>query len=183
MPTDYRAAGRLLFLFRGVNGLAEDEESVIEKFGDEIGYHAYGKHEVFVPADGGEGVAAPGGQGSEYQIEAGHLQHGNGDVARGAEGYIAVKGEIPQHGEDKSCEIADPVVPAEDLVHQRESKDLDYAGAGRKQSEFYSAGKFFFAVHLASPFGGKYKRMIYSASGKIKTKIKCCAEYVKTAAA
>ena len=156
----------LLFFFGqivGIDGVSEYEKALVKEFRDEIQTHVDGGDQVFVPAAAvGKIALEQGAQGSEDQIIGEHQRHGTGHIGGRMEGITPIEGEVPQHAQHQSDQIAYPVGQMEELIEQGKGPDLDDARRGGDQGVFDSADQFFF--HYRLPFC-VYGRWDYSTSG------------------
>ena len=135
----------------GVHGAPVHHQPVIDIFRDQIQHHVQKRHQILVPMEGIRQIAAQqGGQGREGTVVQQHQRHGLWDVVGALEGELSVQGEVPQHREGQSDEIAGPVAPVQQLIEQGKGGHFDGPGGDGEQGEFQHPSPLSFVFHGVS---------------------------------
>ena len=107
--------------------IAEDDEAIHAKFGDEVDHHGANQHDVLIPTRLRERLAPPDGERGKHKVVKEDLRHRKRYVFRGLKRKLAVDREVIHNRQRQSDEITQPIAPVKGLVEQRKRNKLNDA--------------------------------------------------------
>ena len=102
----------------GIDGIAENYQTIKDVLGDKVYHHGNGKYKVLVPTKVYQCYTTKDRHGRKHCVVAKHFEHGNGHVVCRLEGKLAVECEVPNYRKGQGNKVG-PAIRLSDVLDDK----------------------------------------------------------------